>query len=241
MLTLGNLVCGCIAIAMIFEDKMHIAGLLVIAAAVLDFLDGFVARALKVAGPMGKQLDSLADMVTFGVVPSLITLKLIEAGVTHMHGTTVEGAGAYVKYGAFAIAAMSAYRLAKFNIDDSQSDSFSGVPTPANAIFWIGIPLALEYQADAIPTGITEWLLNPHLMLVVSLLMSILLIAPIRMLALKFKNYGWKGNAMRYILIAGCAFLLITFRFMGFPLIIVLYVLLSIASSLTNKKDEVHS
>ncbi len=241
ILTLGNLVCGGIAITLIFEDQMHWAGLLVIAAAVLDFLDGFVARVLKVAGPIGKQLDSLADMVTFGVVPALIAYKLIEAGVAHHHPDGVDGVAAYVKYAAFLIAAMSAYRLAKFNVDESQSDSFSGIPTPANAIFWIGIPLAMHYQTDSIPSQVSNWLANPHIVLVVSIVMSVLLVAPIRMIALKFKHYGFKGNVARYLLIIGCAFLLITFRFIGFPLIIALYVLLSIANGLTNKNDEVHS
>ncbi len=231
-ITCGNLLCGCLAVIKIFEGDLVWAAYLVGIAVVLDFFDGFTARVLKVASPIGKDLDSLADMVTFGLVPGFMMFKLLfTAYVVHIAQTSgamdtaavgLENRTVPIQYLALLIPIFSAIRLAKFNNDTRQTESFIGVPTPANAIFICSIPLS----AALLPN------LNVYVLSFIAVLMSFLLVAPIPLFALKFKNFGWKGNEIRYIFLVLCALCLILFQFLGLAIAIVLYVAMSVLNNL---------
>ncbi|MEW6468860.1 MAG: CDP-alcohol phosphatidyltransferase family protein [Bacteroidota bacterium] len=281
-ITCLNLLCGCVGIVFAFEGNLVWSAYLVGIAAVLDFLDGFVARILKVHSAIGKQLDSLADMVTFGVLPGVMMFHFINLsnGVISFAGSistaTLPGLNAtlfpdtvFVSFVAFLIPTFSAIRLAKFNLDLKQEDSFVGLPTPANTIFIASLvfiinpyyPLEIDYMLSNIspqfalsdiyiggqakseivsnPTfGMTLFYLifRPEFFLLLTILLSYLLISPIRLFALKFKNFGWADNKVRYIFLALSAVLLILFQALGIPLIIVLYIVLSVINNLVNRK-----
>ena len=227
IITLGNLFCGLMAIQTTFTPNFHLAFYWILLGLFLDFFDGFAARLLKVSGELGKQLDSLADMVTFGVAPSFIIYRfLIEIN-------TLQGLGEYLPYSAFLIAILSAVRLAKFNISTNQTDEFIGLPTPANALFFSAIPLIYTNGFFNTP-----YFLN--ILLALILAMSLLLNAPIRLIALKFKSFGWKGNEYRFILL-GCILLtilgalLINSIFIAIPIIILLYIVISIIKNSLTK------
>lgn len=212
ILTICNLFCGCIGIVIVFEGDITYAAYFVWLAAVFDFLDGFVARGLNAYSPIGKELDSLADMVTFGVLPSLIMYALLKA-----HYST------YFPWLAFMIAACSALRLAKFNIDTRQTDSFIGLPTPANALFISALPFVIagnSFLAEFIDKGVV--------LLIITLLFSYLMVAEIKLLALKFKNWTWQDNKVRFVFLVMSVFLLLLFQLEGIPLIIILYLICSI-------------
>ena len=252
-ITCGNLLCGCLAIVCAFKGDLVWSAYLVGIAAVLDFLDGFVARMLKVHSEIGKQLDSLADMVTFGVVPGVIMFHLFCISIIpdsfHDEATIFER---YLPYMAFLITIFSCIRLAKFNIDTRQSDSFIGVPTPANTILIASFPLiigvpdyttwSLDPSSDALIAGkisqVGKFILNQWFLMGITLLMSYLLIAELPLFALKFKHFKWKGNEIRFIFLALSAALLILFQFTGIPFIIFLYVLLSVINNIGKKKKE---
>lgn len=231
-ITLLNLVCGCLAIISTFHKTFELTAFLVVLAAVFDFFDGFAARLLHVHSDMGKQLDSLADMVTFGVVPGFVMYQLIIYDIGN--GTAYIGPNEpvwYLAYFALLIPVFSAYRLAKFNIDTRQSDSFIGVPTPANALFICFLPLLM------IPEGnpIASILLKPYILIALCFIQSYLMIAELPLIALKFKQFGFKGNEWRYILITMAVILLIIIKVKAIPLIIILYVALSLLQNITNK------
>ncbi len=257
-ITCGNLLCGCLAIVKAFEGDLVWAAYLVGIALVLDFFDGFTARLLNVASPIGKDLDSLADMVTFGVVPGLVMFQIINY-VTLMHIYSydwpndiggkphIDTDGSmdafknylqYFKYSAFIIPIFSAVRLAKFNNDTRQSDSFIGLPTPANAMFICSIPLIFHISVeDGQPIfDINTIFLNPIVLCLVSCVLSLLLVAPIPLIALKFKNFGWADNKMRFMLIGLSVICLAVFQFVGIPLAIILYILLSVINNIINKQ-----
>ncbi len=213
-ITCGNLLCGCFAIVALFEAKLTLAAYLVLMATLLDFLDGLAARLLNAASPIGKDLDSLADVITFGVVPSLILMKLIEQ--TQL---------ADYKYLAFSIAIFSALRLAKFNNDTRQTNQFIGLPTPANAIFIVSLVLIQAFQ----PTHpLTLYILNPYTLIALSLLMPYLLVAEIPLMAFKFKTTDWKNNQQKYIFLTLSLLLLVGLQFMAVPFIILMYVSMSL-------------
>ncbi|GAA4401823.1 CDP-diacylglycerol--serine O-phosphatidyltransferase [Nibrella viscosa] len=218
-MTCGNLLCGCLGIVQVFEGELAVASWLILLAAVLDFLDGFVARALRAQSPIGKELDSLADCVTFGVLPAFIIFSLLR---NPADGAPV-GNAPLLPYLAFSLAVFSALRLAKFNIDTRQSDSFIGVPTPANAMVIASLPLILVYQP-----GYSNWILNPYVLYAYTLLMSYLLVAELPLFALKFKSFGWQENRIKFIFLIISALLLLILRFAAVPLIIFLYILLSV-------------
>lgn len=237
-ITCCNLLCGCLAIVQAFEGNLVWAAYLVGLAAVFDFFDGFAARLLRVTSPIGKDLDSLADMVTFGVVPGVVMFQLMKIGFDTyvIDGPANDGWTIYppatpnaMTYFAFLIPVFSAIRLAKFNNDTRQTTSFIGVPTPANAIFICSIPLILKYSEFTIT-------LHPYLLLVSTIVLSLLLVSEIPLFALKFKFFGWKGNRIRYVFLALSLLLLITLQFVGIPLIIVLYVLMSIITNFYLKR-----
>lgn len=206
-LTCCNLLCGVIGIIAINQiHPIYMVGL----ACVFDFLDGFAARLLKVTSSIGKELDSLADMVTFGVLPSIFMYHFM-ADQTLSPGMT-----AYV---AVLIAVCSALRLAKFNVDDRQTEGFIGVPTPANALFIVSFPFLLPHNA-------VPW----QVAIVVILLFSWLMVSPLRLFALKFKHFGWKGNELRFTFLVAAVLLIVIFQAAGVALSIILYILASLIS-----------
>lgn len=217
-ITCCNLICGCIATGFALQADYGTALAFIIAGAVFDFFDGFTARLLHVSSPVGKELDSLADDITFGFAPAAVVFSLL--------GETAAGAfGPYFAYTAFLIAAFSALRLAKFNLDPRQSTTFIGLPTPANALFWAALATGMHDRLVRLPYA--------SALLAAGIALSCwLLVCEVPMFALKFKNYGWRGNEIRYgfILVSGA--LLCLLGWTGFSLIIVLYVIVSV---FTNK------
>lgn len=214
-LTLANLLCGCIGIVMVFNNDLKAATYLILLAALFDFLDGFAAKMLNAASAIGKDLDSLADMVTFGVLPSLILYALIGEGLA---GTDFEN----LRFLSFSVALFSALRLAKFNNDPRQSDRFIGLPTPANAFLIASFP---HLGSGILGEYLTN---NPWMLLVLTLILSYLLVAELPLLALKFKGFQWAGNQRRYLLLAGSLLLLIFLNWSAVPLIMFLYLVLSL-------------
>lgn len=221
--TCCNLICGCIASVMAFQARYDMAIIFIIIGAVFDFFDGMLARLFKVSGPLGKELDSLADDITFGFAPSVIVFSLFKE--VH-YPEFLQSIADFIPYTAFLISAFSALRLGKFNIDPRQSTSFIGMPTPANALFW-----------GSLVIGGHDFLVsesfNGLYLLALVILMSYLLIAEIPMFSLKFKNLTWKDNKVSYIFLLVCIPLLIIFRISGFAAIILWYILLSL---ITRKK-----
>lgn len=238
-ITCGNLFCGCLAIVCAFNGNLVWAAYLVGIAAVLDFFDGFAARLLKVGGEMGKQLDSLADMVTFGVVPGVVMYQLMpHIGTIDGNFSCHLGQSSWVlllRLSAFLITIFSAIRLAKFNIDTRQTNSFIGLPTPANTILICSIPLINHFQPDILGFHIYTLTGNFYFLLSLTLLMSYLLIAELPLFALKFKNLKWSDNKLSYSFLTTSLILLILFQFIAIPFIIFLYIVLSIINNVMNK------
>lgn len=239
-LTCCNLICGCIGIIICFQDKGFMSGeydyqnltdasLLIFLACAFDFFDGFSARLLKVSSPIGKELDSLADAVTFGVLPGIIIYQLLRKALPHQNIPLLDIHPAFI---ALLIPVFSALRLAKFNIDTRQSDSFIGVPTPTNALLVASFPLILA--GSGFPT-IKEVVANPYFLIGYAIVMSYLLIAELPLLALKFKNFKWENNRMKYILLISSVVLFVLFNWAGIPMIIFLYILLSVIENKTVK------
>jgi CDP-diacylglycerol--serine O-phosphatidyltransferase len=227
MLTLGNLLCGLLGIMLVFTGKWHVAFWFMLAAGVLDFFDGFTARLLGVSGEMGKQLDSLADLVTFGVLPGLISWQLMEAsGYCPKTGFCING---YV-WLAFPLAA--AWRLARFNIETSTTSGFKGVPTPISGIALASVGIAVYYQG-----GMSDFYTNIYVLKGMPLLMSMLMVSDLPMLAFKFsktdKLLYWK-LALLLIIVA----LVIVFKADSGPLIYVAYVFTSLLSNFVTKSSE---
>lgn len=222
-ITCCNLICGCLATGFAFEHNYVLAFAFIIGGAVFDFFDGFLARLLHVSSPIGKELDSLADDITFGFAPATIAYGLLQETCC---GTPWH----WISYAAFLIAAFSALRLAKFNLDERQSHGFIGLPTPANALFWGA--LAIQLQDAILPDWLSPTTLTV-LLLAGVLLSSWILVSEVPMFALKFKQYGWRGNEVRYSFIAVSAALLALLGWGGFSAIIILYVIVSV---LTQRK-----
>jgi CDP-diacylglycerol--serine O-phosphatidyltransferase len=190
-------------------------------AALLDFGDGFAARILKAYSSIGKELDSLADCVTFGVLPGTILYKLLQRSLMH-ESYSIE-VFVLLPYVAFLITIFSAWRLAKFNVDTRQTDSFIGVPTPANALLVASLPLIVWQHADWSPR-----ILNPYVLIGYVLLMSYLMVAELPLFALKFKDFSWANNRVRYVFLGISVVLLVWLQFAAVPLIIASYVMLSL-------------
>ena len=261
-ITCCNLLCGCLAIIKIYEGDLNWAAYLVGFALVFDFFDGFVARLLKVTSPIGKDLDSLADCVTFGVVPGLIMYKLINALNIHLDLSTLFStltntklnATTNLSYVALIIPVFSAIRLAKFNNDSRQTDSFIGLPTPANAIFFASIPLIIGSDISSFQKFASEYLgvngINGFIvaesyasiarivLATLCVIFSLLLIIELPLIALKFKNFSLKDNLFRYLLILSSIILFILFKFIAIPIIILIYIFLSIVNNFTNKTNK---
>lgn len=223
IITCCNLICGCIALTFVLigEPRFEMAFAFIIGGAVFDFFDGFAARLLHVSSPIGKELDSLADDITFGLAPGAIVYALIKG---MPEPTSIEWFNNALPYTAFLISAFSALRLAKFNLDERQTTQFIGLPTPANTLFWAALAMGANEWIQQTPYSI--WLL-----LIGILLSSFLLISEIPMFALKFKTFAWKGNALRYTFIAVSAIMLGFLEWIGFAWVIVLYIVASVINN----------
>ena len=226
-ITCCNLISGCIATLSAFMGEIHMALLWIIIGAIFDFFDGMSARLLHVSSPIGKELDSLADDITFGMAPAAIVFY--EMGIME-YPAFLAPVQPYLPFVAFLIAAFSALRLAKFNLDERQAMGFIGLPTPANALFWGAL---LVGAGDFIEN--TTWMVP--VVIVMILLSCWLLVSEIPMFALKFKHWGWKGNEVKYLFLITCVPLLIVFGVTAFAIIIAWYVLLSALVNKRNRKQ----
>ncbi len=222
VITLLNLFCGCLAVLSIFHGRLDHVGLYVGLALVLDFLDGFTARMLNVQSPLGKQLDSLADMISFGLVPGLILFQLmIKSYFFYLYESTV--LFTVFKYYMFIVTLFSALRLAKFNLDPRQSDHFIGLPTPANTIFIVALPVILNHDYFRL----TPYILNPWILISIASFSAYMLVAEIPLIALKFKTLRLKDNVPQMMLIAAAILLSFRYNYAAVPLIIIFYIILS--------------
>lgn len=212
-LTCCNLICGCLGIIFCLENRPVPVAYFVWAAGVFDFFDGFAARWLKVASPIGKELDSLADMVSFGVLPSLVMYKMIAGS----------SANIYLPYAALLIAVCSALRLAIFNVDETQHDSFKGLNTPANTIFITALSFVTGAAGNFIQQG---WVLVS-----ITIIFSLLLVSRINILAFKFKDFSWANNKLRFTFLACAVLLLMLMGKPAIPLIILTYIGFSLVGS----------
>lgn len=232
LITLLNLAAGLLAIIAIFKGYYDEAFIFVCLGIFFDFWDGFLARKFKVSGPLGVQLDSLADMVTCGVVPGLMMFVLfqnIQEDSTSVYYLTEEYFYmGFVPYLGFFITLASCYRLAKFNIDTRQIDSFIGLPTPANALVIMSIPM-IQYSNDY--EGLTTVLYNPYLLLFITAISSYILNAEIPLFSLKIKEFTWAKYKMQILFLIGSLFSFSLLGFVAIPLIIISYVLVSVISN----------
>lgn len=217
-ITLLNQFSGIIACIFAYNSRFDLALLFVLIGALLDFMDGAVARLLHVSSPLGKELDSLADVITFGLVPGMIAFRLL--------GPLAE-VWTYLPYLGFLITLFSTYRLGKFNIDERQTSSFIGLATPANAIFWLGMAYGYQSLLETI---------SPWWILVAVIVFSYLLVCELPMFSLKFHNFRWADNRIRYMFLIGVVVLAICFVSKSLPLIILWYILLSIVGAIVVKR-----
>ncbi|KAA6345893.1 CDP-diacylglycerol---serine O-phosphatidyltransferase [termite gut metagenome] len=214
-----NLFSGCMACVEASEAKYEWAAVFIILSAIFDFFDGLLARLFKVYSPNGKELDSLADDISFGLAPALILFSLFKEV---SYPSFLLGLKGYIPYLAFLIAVFSALRLAKFNIDTRQSRSFIGLPTPANALFWASIAMSIHHHSASSTSHIL------YLLVALTFLFSWLLVAEIPMFSLKFENLSWKDNKISFIFLTGCLPLFVILKTGGFAAIIGWYILLSL-------------
>lgn len=271
LITASNMLCGVFAIILAFAGRIDIAPYFIFLAAVLDFFDGFLARILKQQGELGKQLDSLADMISFGLAPGIIimiTLVVSISGQAVMSQWPVNIGGgpefenemlssinwdvfvinwtqqfgdlksiSWLPFTGLVIPFFSLFRLAKFNIDTRQSESFIGLPTPANTIFFMAFPLLLAQYGGT--TGwehdLIMWLVQPIVLIPIIVIMSVLLVSELPLFALKFKNFKWKGNEIRYVFLISCGILISTLLIWSIPIIVLLYLLLSFIQHILRK------
>jgi len=218
-LTCLNLFCGCLAVVYISRNDLTVASWLVITAAVIDFLDGFAARVLNAFTETGKQLDSLADMVTFGLVPGYMMYQLL-AIKTDLFLLKNQ----WLIFIPFLITIFSALRLAKFNIDKRQTVGFIGLPTPACTLFIISLPLIIQHQ-----TGFAREVAESAVFIVISsIVLSFLLVAEIPMFSFKFKNFSWKSNKVRFIFLLLSLIAFVFLKWLALPIIVVMYISFSI-------------
>ena len=216
-ITCCNLISGCIATWFAFQGDFPMALLLIIVGAVFDFFDGMSARLLHVSSPIGKELDSLADDITFGFAPAAMVFRFLSS--FHIHLT-------FVPFLAFVIAAFSALRLAKFNLDERQALGFIGLPTPANALFWGALVTSLDFQTWFEPYQLPDFWL--YIILALIPVSCYLLVSEIPMFALKFKTWGWRGNEVKYGFLITCIPLLLLLGTIGLSAVIAWYVVLSV-------------
>lgn len=226
-ITLLNLISGGVSVIMALSGAPAIAAWLILLAAVFDFLDGLAARLLNARSDIGGELDSLADVISFGLAPSVILYSLM----MQSRNLPVYTSGEFqlFPFSALFLAAFAAARLAKFNTDPGQAVEFRGLPTPATGLFVASIPLMMKYQGDQeYGRLLTD---NFYMLLAVMIVLSVLMVSSIPLMSLKFKNLRWKGNSYRYLLIVSVPVLFIFLKFSAIPLIITLYIILSMIRS----------
>jgi len=221
-ITLLNLFCGCIAMVFVSNQDFEIAFFFVFLGIFFDFFDGFFARLFKVTGELGLQLDSLADMVTSGVVPGYVMYYLLENS-QHEISTCP-----YIPFLGFIITLGSCYRLAFFNIDTRQSDSFIGLPTPANSLFILSLPLVLKYSDSLF---VLELLTSQWVLLLITAFSAYVLNAEIPLFSLKIKKFTLKDNVLQIVFLTFSVLLLLFFQYAGVPMVIIAYVLLSVVNN----------
>jgi CDP-diacylglycerol--serine O-phosphatidyltransferase len=216
-LTCCNLACGCLGIISLLEGWDIPIAYFVWGAGIFDFFDGFAARWLKISSPLGKELDSLADMVSFGMVPALFMYTAI----------SLESPFSFLPYIAILMAVCSALRLAIFNLDETQSDSFKGLPTPANTFFITALPF--------LESPVLDIVYSPVVLTVITIVFSLLLVSRFELFALKFKNFTWSDNKIRFTFLALAVLLLAVLKLAALPLIILLYIALSLGVRMFSK------
>jgi len=235
LFTLGNLLCGTLAVMAAVEGFFEAAAGLVLLGILLDFFDGFLARLLGVQGELGKQLDSLADMVTSGVVPGLLMFRFYEEAIQNgdieMTTTVV-----LLSFTAFLLTLGAGYRLAKFNIDTRQTDSFIGLPTPAMTLFVVSLPIILDQTTFL---WVKDLLQNVYILAGTSIILAILMNVNLPLIALKFKSFGVRENIFQYLLILISVLLILTLQYLAVPLIIICYIFLSVIHNFTTSKNEI--
>ncbi len=234
-ITLLNLFCGCVASIFAVMNQLEFAAIFVFCGIFFDFLDGLAARLLDVKSDLGVQLDSLADMVTSGVVPGIVMFQLLN--MAQKGGWNLDLFGMHTEVGllplfGFIITLASGYRLAKFNIDEDQVASFIGLPTPANTLLILSLPMILYYQNTPMLNTI---ILNQWFLIGLTLLSAYLLNSNIHLFALKFSNLGFKENGIKYLFLIGSLVLLITLKFLAVPFIVVAYILTSLVETQMRK------
>ena len=238
-----NVFCGCVATVFALLNQLELTAVFVCLGIIFDFFDGLAARVLNVRSELGLQLDSLADVITSGLVPGIVMFQLLAMSMSGGWNVDLSAQAIDANFWAglkvaplpffgFLITMASAYRLAKFNIDENQTSSFVGLPTPANALLIISLPLILLYQNNDFLNGI---ILNQWFLIGITILSAYLLNSKIELFALKFKNWSFQDNALRYIFIIVSLVLLITLKFLAVPVIIVFYILSSLGTKITDK------
>jgi len=226
LITLMNLISGSIAIILAFSGEMTLASWFIILAAIFDFLDGLAARLLHAKSDIGAQLDSLADVVSFGLAPSVIMYLLLlqSPGRPGWSAGTIN----LLPFAALLLVTCGAYRLAKFNTDSTQADGFKGLPIPSTGLFVAALPLILNQYNE---TGeLAKFILNHYTLLAIVIFLSWLMVSNIPMLALKFKNLKWRDNGPQFILLGAAVILFAFIQFSALPVIIFLYVIISVIS-----------
>jgi len=227
LITLINLFCGCVAIVYVSQNNYLMAFYMVCLGIFFDFFDGFFARLFKVSSPLGLQLDSLADMVTSGVTPGYVMYSMF-TNSAHEFGTHPA-----IPFLGFIITLGSCYRLANFNIDTRQTDSFIGLPTPANALFILSLPLVISFSDSLM---VLEILTNQWVLLVITLCSAYILNAEIPLFALKIKKFSFKENTLQIVFLIISVLMIVFLQYIAIPLIIAFYVFLSIINNLFLKK-----
>jgi CDP-diacylglycerol--serine O-phosphatidyltransferase len=229
LITLINLFCGCVAIVFISEANYEMAFYMVCLGIFFDFFDGFFARLFKVSSPLGLQLDSLADMVTSGVAPGYVMYSLFLKSANPNDVIS----SVYIPFLGFIVTLGSCYRLANFNIDTRQTDSFIGLPTPANSLFILSLPLVIKFSESLM---IFEMLTNHWVLLGITLCSAYILNAEIPLFSLKVKKFNFKDNVLQIVFLIISFILVLLLHFTAVPLIIIIYVLLSIVNNIFLKK-----
>ncbi len=276
LLTASNMLCGIFSILLSLSGRIDLAPYPIFLGAVFDFLDGFVARLLKQQGELGKQLDSLADVITFGLAPGIIMMGVfvyvifpdvikyndIPEETTHYYNDFLNYKDSFLAsykmksmnflYGisnfrlfsflpllAFIIPVFSMFRLAKFNLDTRQSESFIGVPTPANTIFFCMFPLILaqDFAEGSIQFQVREFIMQVWVLVPIIVIMSILLISEIPLFSLKFKHFKWKGNEIRFLFLITCSLLIPLTLYWSMGIIVILYLVLSLIDNFLKRKQ----
>lgn len=237
-----NLLCGCFGIIEAFKGNLTNSAWLIGIAAAFDVVDGLSARLLKAVSNIGKQLDSFADIISFGLLPGMILFILIDQSLNNdvltyhspltTHHSLLSTHRNFIPYLAFLIPLFSAFRLAKFNIDPQQTDSFIGLPTPVNAILIASLPLILEKNSY----NLSSFILNIYLLVPLIFITCYLLIAKLPLFSLKFKNLSWDQNKIRFIFLIISLFLIIILTYTAIPLIFLLYICLPLINKLTQRK-----